>query len=268
MVPLSGCCAPERMLMSVDLPAPFSPGNAWISPGSTSSPASSSAWTPGNRLRIEVMRRSGSIINLPSQSIKGRRGRLLRLRLRSRPSITASWHKRQSLFYLVQPLGLIEVFARYRNWSEKRYLLFRLLAFTEKPYQRVERPAYLAAGQLLDCGGHAASLNLAQRFGQSVEPDQLHFTEEVARLQSLKCAERHVVVRGDNDVWRLRHARQGRLSHAEALRSIEAGGVFKDDFVFVLGLIQDVVQPLVAIDGRARTRLPLEVHHSGAVRKK
>src|SRR5258708_25721421 len=112
------------------------------------------------------------------QSIKGRRGRLLRLRVGSRPSITASWHKRQSLFYLVQPLGLIEVFARDRNWSEKRYLLFRLLAFTEKPYQRVERPAYLAAGQLLDCGGSAASPYLAPPLRQHAAPRPPPLTEE------------------------------------------------------------------------------------------
>ena len=34
MVPLSGASAPDRRLMSVDLPAPFSPRRAWTRPGS------------------------------------------------------------------------------------------------------------------------------------------------------------------------------------------------------------------------------------------
>lgn len=146
-------------------------------------------------------------------------------------------------------------------------MVVRLLAIAEKRYQSLECPAYLATGQLLDCAGHVATLNLAQRFGQSVEPDQLHFAEEVARFQSLERAKRHVVVCGDNDVWWLRHTREGGLSHSEALRSIEPGRVLKDDFVFVLGLIQDIVQSLIAVDSRARTRLTLKVHDSGAVRK-
>ena len=36
--PASGCCAPDRIFSSVDLPAPFSPSSAWISPGATSKP--------------------------------------------------------------------------------------------------------------------------------------------------------------------------------------------------------------------------------------
>ena len=35
MLPLSARCTPPRMRMSVDLPAPFSPTSAWISPKSS-----------------------------------------------------------------------------------------------------------------------------------------------------------------------------------------------------------------------------------------
>ena len=67
----------------------------------------------------------------------------------------------RNLFHLVQSLSLVEVFARDGNWSEQRYLLIRFLAFTEKCDQHLERSAYLAAGQLLDCGCHVAGFNLA-----------------------------------------------------------------------------------------------------------
>src|SRR5580765_4001824 len=45
-VPPSGSSAPVRMRTSVDLPAPFSPTSAWISPARTSSEASTSARMP------------------------------------------------------------------------------------------------------------------------------------------------------------------------------------------------------------------------------
>src|SRR4051812_39153499 len=45
---------------SVDLPAPFSPSSAWISPGCTANETSSFAVTPGKRLVIrESSRRAG-----------------------------------------------------------------------------------------------------------------------------------------------------------------------------------------------------------------
>src|SRR5262249_10946238 len=130
-------------------------------------------------------------------------------------------------------------------------LLVRLLAIAKESYQRLERPAYLATGQLLDRGCKVAGPDLSKRLGQSVEADQLHFAEQIAGLESLQRAKRHVVVRGDDDIrWR-RHACKGRLSHREALRAIEAGGVFEDEFIFVLGLIEDIMQPFVAVDSRA-----------------
>ena len=46
---------PVRIFESVDLPAPFSPRSAWISPGSTSKSTPSFATTPGNRLLIPLI---------------------------------------------------------------------------------------------------------------------------------------------------------------------------------------------------------------------
>src|SRR3954452_9232871 len=50
--------------MSVDLPAPFSPQIAWISPGVTSRLTSLSALTPGNVLVIERISRIGWTISI------------------------------------------------------------------------------------------------------------------------------------------------------------------------------------------------------------
>ena len=52
-------CTPERMFISVDLPAPFSPSSAWISPACRSKSTPRSAWTPPKRLttpRIDKQR--------------------------------------------------------------------------------------------------------------------------------------------------------------------------------------------------------------------
>src|SRR2546429_751963 len=50
MTPPSGRCTPPRMQISVDLPAPFSPTTAWISPRATSKSTPSSATVAPNRL--------------------------------------------------------------------------------------------------------------------------------------------------------------------------------------------------------------------------
>ena len=46
MRPSSGATTPDMTLISVDLPAPFSPRMAWMLPASTDSSAFSSARTP------------------------------------------------------------------------------------------------------------------------------------------------------------------------------------------------------------------------------
>src|ERR1700676_5535637 len=50
--PESAGCAPERIFMSVDLPAPFSPTRACTSPATTSNVTPSSARTPGKVLTM------------------------------------------------------------------------------------------------------------------------------------------------------------------------------------------------------------------------
>src|SRR5215813_6780899 len=59
---LSGCSAPVMILMSVDLPAPFSPTSAWTSPARRSNETPLSARTAPNVLVIESTLRS---IDLP-----------------------------------------------------------------------------------------------------------------------------------------------------------------------------------------------------------
>ena len=46
MRPSSGCTTPAIILISVDLPAPFSPSTAWMRPGAQAKLACSSARTP------------------------------------------------------------------------------------------------------------------------------------------------------------------------------------------------------------------------------
>src|SRR5262245_28983389 len=58
-MPASGRCTPPRMLMSVDLPAPFSPRSAWISPRRSENVTPSRAWTPPNRLLMPCRARIG-----------------------------------------------------------------------------------------------------------------------------------------------------------------------------------------------------------------
>ena len=50
MRPSSGCCMPDSMPISVDLPAPFSPSRTWTSPARMSRSTLSLATTPGKRL--------------------------------------------------------------------------------------------------------------------------------------------------------------------------------------------------------------------------
>ena len=58
IVPASGRSTPVRTLMSVDLPAPFSPTSAWISPAARSKSTPSRAWTPGKAFEMPRMDRS------------------------------------------------------------------------------------------------------------------------------------------------------------------------------------------------------------------
>src|SRR5260370_14963689 len=62
MLPRSGRWTPPRMRISVDLPAPFSPTIAWISPGRTSKSTPSSATVASNCLLIPSARTTGRFI--------------------------------------------------------------------------------------------------------------------------------------------------------------------------------------------------------------
>src|SRR6202034_3518106 len=62
IVPASGVTAPVITLMSVDLPAPFSPITAWTSPARSSNETDLSAFTPANAFEIELASRTRSPI--------------------------------------------------------------------------------------------------------------------------------------------------------------------------------------------------------------
>ncbi len=61
IVPSSGRCIPYRIFISVDLPAPFSPTSAWISPGTTEKLIRSLAMTPGKRLVMSDSDTAGAV---------------------------------------------------------------------------------------------------------------------------------------------------------------------------------------------------------------
>src|SRR6266540_1580576 len=70
--PSSGCTIPDRMFISVDLPAPFSPSRQCTSPRRTTSEMRSFASTPGNALVIPTSSTAGcsrpassSVVGLP-----------------------------------------------------------------------------------------------------------------------------------------------------------------------------------------------------------
>src|ERR1022692_142117 len=73
LTPESGVSAPVITLMSVDLPAPFSPTSAWTSPSRSSKETPFRAWTPAKDLVIPAASRSGMIGEDPGVS-HGREG--------------------------------------------------------------------------------------------------------------------------------------------------------------------------------------------------
>src|SRR5918997_726099 len=66
--PSSGTRSPDRILISVDLPAPFSPRRACTSPGRSSSDTDRSACTPENAL---LMRQAGPVLGRLDQRVDG-----------------------------------------------------------------------------------------------------------------------------------------------------------------------------------------------------
>src|SRR5215208_1597346 len=71
MAPSSGGNTPVTIWMSVDLPAPFSPTSAWISPGRTVRSTPSRATTPPNRLRSPATARSASLPTFAGSDMLG-----------------------------------------------------------------------------------------------------------------------------------------------------------------------------------------------------
>jgi hypothetical protein len=71
--PASGSWTPDMILMSVDLPAPFSPRSACTSPARTSNDTPSSARTPGNDFAMSVSRRTGSMLAWGGRDRRSRR---------------------------------------------------------------------------------------------------------------------------------------------------------------------------------------------------
>ena len=69
--PLSGAYSPNRIFMSVLLPAPFSPSRACISPAWTSKSIESLASTPGKRLVMPRISSSGTSVRSPGVSVIG-----------------------------------------------------------------------------------------------------------------------------------------------------------------------------------------------------
>src|SRR5581483_1159504 len=63
MSPLSLGCAPARIFIRVDLPAPFSPSRAWTSPFRTVRETSSRARTPGYCLLMWRISRAGGAVS-------------------------------------------------------------------------------------------------------------------------------------------------------------------------------------------------------------
>src|SRR5690242_9233914 len=78
IVPSSGRCMPYSVRISVDLPAPFSPTMAWISPARTSMLMSSLATTPGNRLVIPRSSTAGACVVTSAMSSPSRSTRRAR----------------------------------------------------------------------------------------------------------------------------------------------------------------------------------------------
>src|ERR1700722_9889319 len=64
IVPVSGLCTPEIVLIKVDLPAPLSPAKASTSPGWRVNDTSLSAWRPPKRFEICSRSNRGSLFEV------------------------------------------------------------------------------------------------------------------------------------------------------------------------------------------------------------
>src|ERR1700722_450163 len=270
--PVSALCAPDRILSSVDLPAPFSPSSAWISDCPTSRWTFSSARTPGKRLLTPAILRIGpsdfagadesaaGALAIQERSLMGNA-----VEEKGAPG-TARREALPGLLHFVEALGRVEIVLGDRHRPQQRDLLRGLRPILEKVGEDVDASRALLAGELLDRRGDLAVADLAQRLGQRVEADDDN-PLEIGRLRRLERAERHVVVGGDDHLRRRRHAGKRRLGDREALGAVEACRLLEHDLVLVGRLIEHVVEALVAVDCRARARLALQIDDGRAIRE-
>src|ERR1700722_13770787 len=254
--PASAPCAPDKTLSSVDLPAPFSPRSAWISDGPTSRWTFSSASTPGKRLLTPVILRIGPPdIARAGDSAAGALGiqerSLIGVLKKEDAPQTARPPALCRLLHLVEALGVLQIVFGDRDGSQQVDLLLRLLPRLQVVRHDLYAHGALLGRKLLDRRGELAVAHLSQRLGQRVEADD-DDVFEVTRFERFNRAERHVVVGGIDDLGRRAHPGEQGFSDFEAVVAVEVGGLLRHDLVVGTGLVEHVVQPLVAVNRRAR----------------
>src|SRR5215471_15758049 len=124
IVPASGVNAPDRIFSRVDLPAPFSPMKAWISPAPTSRSTDASACTPGNDFSIPVMRNNG-------------RGALIDAIVNAAARVGRP-HPSAFLLDFAEALGALQVFLGDSDRRDQQHLLRRLLARLDEVGERLD----------------------------------------------------------------------------------------------------------------------------------
>ena len=95
-----------------------------------------------------------------------------------------------------------------RHRHQLRNLFRWLLAIAEERDKYVDRTAALAAGLLLNGCGQVAGLYLSERLAKRVKTDERNFADEVVCLKSHWRAQRHIVIRADNQAWEQLHTCQ------------------------------------------------------------
>src|SRR5271165_1053279 len=240
--------------MRVDLPAPFWPTSAMISPGSTSSEADDSACTPWKRLSMSRMTRSGAVIG--TFSCKARKGRGRKRALppaakqaggvstRAEARFATSERRREHL------LGVAGVEEPVRIDDDRRNLLaVGVVEHDVEPRRPEARIAFAGRSQLAVDDRLHRVLFAVDRDDENVLIGNL-----ARRLDRDDRAERHfVVVRIDDGGVRM-GLQQG-FSELPAFVAVEVARLArKNDHVGRLGLDRLVEALLAIIGGRSADR--------------